>query len=194
MTSDNGDLEPRPGDALLLIDIQNDFLPGGALAVAEGDAVIPVANRYVAEFERARLPIYLTRDWHPADHCSFEAHGGPWPPHCVQDTEGAAFAEELRVPAGAVVHSKATTSDKEAYSDFEDRNFGPRLRAAGVRRLFVMGLATDYCVLETVRDALAAGFEVVVVKDGVRAVDVRPGDGERALASMREAGAILTAG
>ncbi len=194
MTSETEGFEPRPGDALLLVDIQNDFLPGGALAVAEGDAVIPVANRYLAEFERAGLPVYLTRDWHPADHCSFEAEGGPWPPHCVQDTAGAAFADALHVPEGAVVHSKAMDSDKEAYSDFEDQDFAARLRAAGVRRLLVMGLATDYCVLATVRDALSAGFEVVVATDGVRAVDVEPGDGERALASMRKAGAVLLAG
>jgi nicotinamidase/pyrazinamidase len=194
MTSETEGFEPRPGDALLLVDIQNDFLPGGALAVAEGDAVIPVANRYVADFERAGLPIYLTRDWHPADHCSFEAEGGPWPPHCVQDTAGAAFADALHVPEGAVVHSKAMDSDKEAYSDFEDQDFSARLRAAGVRRLLVMGLATDYCVLATVRDALSAGFEVVVATDGVRAVDVEPGDGERALASMRKAGAVLLGG
>ena len=194
MTSDRTHFEPRAGDALLLVDIQNDFLPGGALAVSEGDAVIPVANRYVGEFERAGLPIYLTRDWHPADHCSFAAEGGPWPPHCVQNTPGAAFADALRIPASAVVHSKATTRDKEAYSDFEDKDFAARLRAAGVRRLLVMGLATDYCVLATVQDGLAAGFEVVVATDGVRAVNVEPGDGERALASMREAGASLIAG
>ena len=193
MTSETEGFEPRPGDALLLVDIQNDFLPGGALAVAEGDAVIPVANRYLARFERAGLPIYLTRDWHPADHCSFEANGGPWPPHCVQNTEGAAFADALQIPESAVVHSKAMDSDKEAYSDFDDADFATRLRAAGVRRLFVMGLATDYCVLETVKDARAAGFEVVVVTDGVRAVDVNPGDGARALATMREAGAVLVA-
>jgi nicotinamidase/pyrazinamidase len=189
-----GPFEPGPGDALLLVDIQNDFLPGGALAVGDGDAVVPVANRYAEAFERAGQPIYVTRDWHPADHCSFQAEGGPWPPHCVQNTPGAEFAPALQVPADAIVVSKATRSDKEAYSDFEDTGLADQLRAAGIRRLLVMGLATDYCVLATVRDACAGGFEVVVAVDGVRAVDVNPGDGERALARMREDGASLLAG
>jgi len=180
---------PGPGDALIVVDVQNDFLPGGSLAVPEGDAVVPVLNRYVERFETAGQPVYFTRDWHPADHCSFRDEGGPWPPHCVRDSEGAAFAPGLYRPRGASVISKATESHHEAYSGFQGTDLAERLRAQGVRRVFVGGLAQDVCVLETVRDALAAGFEVVVLEDATRPVD--PAAGERAHRTMRDAGARL---
>ncbi len=178
-----------PGDALIIVDVQNDFLPGGSLAVPEGDRVVPVLNRYIELFHSRGLPIYATRDWHPADHCSFEAQGGIWPPHCVAGTEGAAFAPDLRLPEDAVIVSKATTADKDAYSGFEGTDLAQRLRAQHVQRVFVGGLATDYCVLNTVRDALAAGFQVRVLRGAIRAVNVKPGDGQRAEAEMTELGA-----
>ncbi len=180
-----------PGDALVVVDVQRDFLPGGALAVPEGDAVIAPLNRCLAEWQARGLPIFLTRDWHPPDHCSFRAQGGPWPPHCVAGTEGAAFDPRLVVPASAAVVSKATTPERDAYSGFDGTDLEARLRAAGVRRLFIGGLATDYCVLATVRDARARGFAVVVLRDAIRPVEVHPGDGRRAEEEMARLGATL---
>jgi nicotinamidase/pyrazinamidase len=182
----------RPGDALIVVDVQQDFLPGGALGVPAGDEVVPALNRAVRAFERAGLPIYYSRDWHTPDHCSFKAQGGRWPPHCIAGSEGAAFAKALRVPKGAAVISKATTRAQDAYSAFQDTTLEQRLEADGVSRVFVGGLATDYCVKATVLDARANGFEVEVLGDAVRAVEVQPGDGERALREMLKSGANLT--
>jgi nicotinamidase/pyrazinamidase len=179
----------QSGDALIAVDVQKDFLPGGSLAVPQGDAVVPVLNRYLAAFAARALPVYATRDWHPAGHCSFKAQGGIWPPHCVAGTRGAEFADGLALPANAIVISKATTLEADAYSGFGGTDLAERLRAASARRLFVGGLATDYCVLNTVRDARADGFEVLLLEDAVRAVDVKPGDGARALEEMRALGA-----
>ena len=181
---------PGPGDALVVVDVQNDFLPGGSLAVPRGDQVIAPLNRWIARFAAAGLPVYATRDWHPVDHCSFAAQGGPWPPHCVAGTPGAAFADALGLPSDATVIGKATRQDADAYSGFAGTDLHERLRHAGVKRLFVGGLATDYCVLNTVRDALGLGYGVVLLTAAVRAVDVRPGDGDRALAEMIAAGAV----
>lgn len=183
---------PRRGDALIVVDVQNDFLPGGALAVPEGDRVIPVLNACARRFSAAGLPVFATRDWHPPDHCSFHARGGPWPPHCMAGTPGAALAADLQLPAEAPVVSKATTPGKDAYSGFEGTDLAERLRRADVTRVLVGGLATDYCVLNTVLDALGQGFEAVVLKDAVRAVDVHPGDGAAAIARMVAAGAVCT--
>ena len=186
-----GDFQPQPGDALLIVDVQNDFLPGGSLAVAEGDQVVAVLNNYIALFSRQGLPIYATRDWHTPDHCSFKAQGGPWPRHCVAGSPGAGFAPDLRLPAEKVtVISKGTRQDKDAYSGFEGTDLAERLRSAGVQRLFIGGLATDYCVLNTVRDALREGFAVRLLMDAIRAVNVQPDDGARAIAEMRRQGAI----
>ncbi len=183
------DTQPAPGDALIIVDVQNDFLPGGALAVADGDQVIPVLNRWIEDFKARDLPIYATRDWHPPDHCSFDAQGGIWPPHCVAGSPGAEFATALELPAKTVVVAKATSPDKDAYSGFEGTDLTRRLRTQGVERLFVGGLATDYCVLNTVRDALAEGFAVLLLLAAIRAVNVKPGDGDRAEAEMKRLGA-----
>ena len=179
------------GDALIIVDVQSDFLPGGSLGVPDGDAIVPVINAYAEKFGSAELPIVATRDWHPADHCSFAAQGGPWPPHCVRHTAGAEFAAALHLPEEVLLISKATRSEADAYSGFDGTDLAKRLRAAGVRRVFVGGLATDYCVLATVRDALAAGFEAAVLTDAVRAVNVESDDGDKALAEMRRLGAQL---
>lgn len=181
----------QPSDALLVVDVQYDFLPGGQLAVARGNEVIAPLNHYVRLFAGEHLPIVATRDWHPADHCSFEARGGPWPSHCVAGTRGAEFASELHLPADVLVVSKATQRDREAYSAFAGTGLEEALRKRGVQRLFVGGLATDYCVVNTTRDALEAGFSVVVLIDAIRAIDAHPGDGERAIADMRARGAAL---
>lgn len=182
------------GDALLVIDVQQDFLPGGALPVPQGDAVVPLLNEWAKAFSRAGCAVYATRDWHPADHCSFRAQGGPWPPHCVASTAGAAFAAGLDLPAGTITVAKATRSDADAYSGFDGTTLADRLRAAGTSRVWVGGLATDYCVRATVLDALRLGFGVTVLTDAIRSVDVTPGDGARALAEMQAAGAVPRAG
>lgn len=182
-------LTPRRGDALLLVDVQNDFLPGGSLAVPSGDEIIPALNRCIAAFGKASLPIYASRDWHPADHCSFREQGGLWPRHCVAGSPGAEFAPKLNLPADAVVISKAVSRDADAYSAFEGTDLELRLRESGVRRLYIGGLATDYCVLSTVRDALSRGFEVLLLVDGIRAVDLNPGDGQHAVDEMAALGA-----
>jgi len=178
------------GDALVIVDLQRDFLPGGALPVPLGDQVVPVMNAYIRLFRERELPVIATRDWHPHDHCSFRDQGGLWPPHCVQGTPGAEFAEYLDLPEDAIVISKATRPDEEAYSGFQGTALDERLRELGVKRLFVGGVATDYCVLSTVKDALAMGYEVCLLKDAIRAVDVQPGDGERAEKEMESLGAV----
>ena len=183
--------KPGQGDALVIVDVQNDFLPGGRLAVPEGDAVIAPLNRLIKLFQTRGLPVYATRDWHPEDHCSFGEQGGPWPPHCVADTEGAAFASDLQLPDDAVVIYKATLQGKDAYSGFEGTDLAEHLRGRQINRLFIGGLATDYCVLNTVKDALAEGFRVVLIKDAIRAVDVHAGDGDRAIHEMQRCGAQL---
>lgn len=179
----------QTGDALIAVDVQNDFLPGGSLAVPQGDAVVPAINRYLAAFAARALPVFATRDWHPANHCSFKAQGGIWPAHCVAATPGAAFAAGLALPATAVVISKAATPGADAYSGFSGTDLAARLRASGSTRLFVGGLATDYCVLNTVKDALVEGFAVLLLEDAIRAVDVHAGNGVRALAEMQKLGA-----
>ena len=180
---------PHTGDALLIEDVQNDFLHGGSLAVPRGDEVVPVLNRYLQIFTTQNLPVYAARDWHPERHCSFRAQGGPWPPHCVAGTRGAEFAAALRLPPSAVIVSKATTAEQEAYSSFQGTDLDQQLRAANIRRLFIGGLATDYCVLNTVKDGITLGFEVLLLADAIRAVDVKPGDGARAQAEMQQLGA-----
>lgn len=178
-----------PGDALIVADVQVDFLPGGRLPVPHGDEVVPALNRWLAAFVSAKLPIFATRDWHPPDHCSFRERGGPWPEHCVAGSPGAEFAAGIELPAAAQVISKAVRPEAEAYSAFEGTDLEARLRALRARRLFVGGLALDYCVLHTVTDALAAGFQAFWLEDAVRAIEVRPGDARRAEEAMRRLGA-----
>jgi nicotinamidase/pyrazinamidase len=181
-------------DALVIVDVQNDFCPGGALAVPDGDQVVPVLNRYAGRFERAGAPVFASRDWHPPVTRHFKAHGGVWPPHCVQGTAGADFHPGLRLPEGTEIVSKGADPESDAYSCFQAETadgmpFAAALGDHGVGRLFVGGLATDYCVKATVLDALKEGFEVVLLTDAVRPVDLAPGDGERAVAAMTAAGA-----
>ncbi len=182
--------QPQQGDALLIIDAQKDFLPGGRLAVPDGDQVIAPLNDWISRFTSAGLPVFATRDWHPADHCSFQPHGGPWPPHCVAGTDGAAFADGLKLPADATIVSKATRKDADAYSGFAGTELHLLLLQRGVLRLFVGGLATDYCVLNSVRDALRLKYGVQLLTAAIRAVNVQPGDGTRAVAEMIAAGAV----
>jgi nicotinamidase/pyrazinamidase len=180
-----------PGDALIIVDVQNDFLPGGSLAVNHGEKVVPVLNRYIALFQAKGLPIIATRDWHPPNHCSFRKQGGAWPAHCVAGTHGSAFPPELALPPGVIIVSKATKSGQEAYSGFDGTELGDLLAAAGVRRLFVGGLATDYCVLNTVKDARLRNHQTFVLDDAVRAVGVHPEDERLAVEEMKRLGAEL---
>lgn len=179
------------GDALLIVDMQNDFLPGGSLAVSGSEQIIPVINRYIEKFNSHRNPIYLTRDWHPPDHFSFKPQGGPWPVHCVAGSHGAEFSASLSLPEKFEVVSTGFLRDLEGYSGFEETDLQARLERAGIRRLFVAGLATDYCVLNTVIEALKLGYTVFLLQDAVRAVNVDPGDGDKALGAMMQQGAIL---
>jgi nicotinamidase/pyrazinamidase len=181
---------------ILIVDPQNDFFPGGALGVDDGDAIVDPINQLLER--HAGAPVYITRDWHPADTCHFKARGGPWPPHCVQDSDGAAFHAELNLPEGARVYQKGTDpEDDGGYSGFDGEAVGSGnqladdLRADGVEALVVAGLATDYCVRATVLDALENGLSVFLLKDGVRAVNLKPDDGDKALKEMQEAGAYL---
>jgi len=168
--------------ALVVVDVQVDFCPGGALAVREGDKVVPVLNEYIKQFAAAGAPIIFTRDWHPSNHSSFKSQGGPWPPHCVQNTSGAKFHPSLIIPPEAEIVSKADRRD-EAYSFFQGTDLAETLRRR-VQTLFVGGLATDYCVKETVLDSLKEGFEVYLLDDASRGVDVNPGDSEKAIKLM----------
>ena len=179
-------------DAVLIVDAQVDFLPGGNLAVQRGDEVVPALNRYLALARRKGMPVFASRDWHPRNHCSFRPQGGPWPEHCVAGSPGAEFAPGLNLPDDAVIISKATAPDSDAYSAFQGTDLSRRLRKRGVKRVLVGGLATDYCVLNTVLDARKAGFEVLLLADAIRAVNVKPGDGERAEREMLAAGAVAT--
>jgi nicotinamidase/pyrazinamidase len=170
------------GHALIIVDFQNDFTPGGALAVAGGDQIAATVERLAAsgDFDL----VVATRDWHPPDHGSFAEQGGPWPPHCVQGTPGA----ELRFDHYDVLIDKGVGVDDEGYSAFEKTDLDRLLRDRGIDRLTVVGLATDYCVKNTAIAAAELGFQVTVDPDGVRPVEVEPGDGERALEEMRAAG------
>lgn len=178
----------RPGDALVIVDMQNDFVTG-SLAVPGASEVIPVLNRYIDIFARQHLPVIATRDWHPLLHRSFRESGGEWPAHCVASSAGAAFVSALALRPDAIVISKGTQTDREAYSGFEGTDLDLQLRARGVSRLFVGGLATDYCVLNTVLDARRCGYDVLLLADAIRAVNIGAGDGSRAEAKMQRAGA-----
>lgn len=180
---------PRAGDALVLVDVQNDFLPGGSLGVTDGHAIIAPLNQLIAMFSEAGLPVVATRDWHPDDHTSFHEQDGPWPPHCVQGTHGAQFHQELAVPEDALIISKAHLQHVDAYSGFAGTDLHQRLQELDVDRLFVGGLATDYCVLNTVLDARAHGYQVMLLTDAIRAVEVCAGDGQKAIERMVAVGA-----
>lgn len=178
-----------PADALIIVDLQNDFLPGGSLGVPQGDKVIAPIAQLIALYQAHGLPIYASRDWHPVGHCSFVEQGGIWPVHCIAGSHGSAFTDAIPLEQLTTVISKATTVEKDAYSAFNGTGLGDQMRARGIVRVAVCGLATDYCVLNTARDALTEGFATLLVLDAIRAVNVKPGDGARAIAEMQAAGA-----
>ena len=184
-------VELDQGDALLIVDVQNDFCPGGALAIAEGDRIVPVLNQWLRRAAAHDMIIVASRDWHPADHCSFVEQGGTWPPHCIRDTVGAAFHPELALPNDAWIVSKGQAQERDNYSAFDGTGLTERLRATGVERLWVGGLAQDVCVKWTVLDACREGFETHLIAAATRPVELEPGDGQRALDEMRAAGARI---
>jgi nicotinamidase/pyrazinamidase len=180
----------KADDALLIADVQNDFLPSGALGISDGDKIIPALLTYIHRFHSKALPIFLSRDWHPPNHCSFRNRGGPWPVHCVAGSSGSLPPQTFEAPLSAVIIYKAIDADQEAYSAFQNTPLQRHLRAIGVHRLFIGGLATDYCVLNTVKDARALGYEVGLLMDGIKAVNLRPDDGRNAEQEMIRLGAV----
>lgn len=178
-------------DALLIIDVQNDFLPGGTLPVTDGNVIIPILNAVIKIFESFELPIFFSRDWHPDNHCSFRQNNGIWPNHCIQNTWGAEFASTLQIPKTANIISKATLPNKDSYSAFEATTLHSILKSAKIKRVFIGGLATDYCVLHTVRDACTLGYSVCVLEDGIKAVNLLEDDERNALKTMQDLGVVF---
>ncbi len=179
-------------DALLVVDVQVDFLPGGALPVSNGETILQPLNRYIQMFSQRNLPIFFLRDWHCRNHCSFKENGGNWPPHCVADTSGASFHPKLVMPPeNRHIVSKGQQLDKDAYSGFQNTELLKLLKEQGIRRVFVGGVATEYCVRATVMDALEAGFATVLLNDAIQGIDLQAGDGEKAVAEMLDGGAFI---
>lgn len=182
--------------ALLIVDVQNDFCPGGALGVSGGDEIIPLINRYISLFRERGAAIIASRDWHPPVTGHFKEFGGIWPAHCIQDSSGAMFHTDLRMPPDCRVFSKGMDPKRDDYSALSARNdkgisLSAFLRKEGIGRLYICGLATDYCVRQTALDGLREGFSVTVLADAVRGVDLNPGDSDRALVEVKSAGAFL---
>lgn len=178
-----------PGDALLIVDVQNDFCPGGALPIEGGHDVVPVLNRCIAAALAKEVPVYASRDWHPAHHVSFEERGGPWPPHCIQDSDGARFHPDLALPDGVIKITKGVRFDQDQNSAFDQTGLADQLREDGIGRVQVGGLAEDVCVRATVLDAVKAGFETVLIGNATRPVTSE--GGEKARREMADAGARI---
>jgi nicotinamidase/pyrazinamidase len=187
----------RENSVLLIVDVQNDFCPGGTLPVPAGDEVVPVLNRYIERFRKEGLPIIATRDWHPEKTSHFKAFGGIWPVHCVQGSEGAQFHPALMLPDDAIIISKGMDPTRDDYSalhgaDSSGTPLPQVLKKLGIQRIYIGGLTTDYCVKESTLEGLRQGFAVTVLTEAVRGVDLKPGDSEKALAEIKAAGAETT--
>jgi nicotinamidase/pyrazinamidase len=183
-------------NALVIVDVQNDFCPGGALGVQDGDRIVPVLNKYIEKFAQAGLPIFFTRDWHPPRTTHFITDGGSWPPHCVQGSHGAEFHPKLQLGSHTVVLSKGMAVDEDSYSGFDaidsrGLSLGEVLRQSGINRVYLAGLATDYCVKHTALDGLKQGFQVVLLQDGIAGVNLQPKDSDRAVEAMLKAGVAV---
>lgn len=176
----------KEGDALLIVDVQNDFCPGGALPIPNGDRVIPVLNNWIAVACERDVPIYASRDWHPLQHPSFRDEGGEWPPHCIQDTEGARFHPGLRLPRGTVVVTKGTRFDHDQLSAIHDTGLDERMQRDGVERIWIGGLAQDVCVSASAMEAVRRGYRVALIPDG--SLPVNPGAAPHSLTLLRAAG------
>lgn len=180
--------------ALLVVDVQNDFCPGGALAVPEGDKIVPTINKYIRIFAKNKLPIFASRDWHPVKTKHFKDFGGVWPAHCIQNTKGAAFHPKMRLPKETILLYKGMGPNKDSYSSFqaEDQRgmgFSSILKLFGIKELYIAGLATDYCVKFSTHDALKQGFKVKLLMDAVKGVNLKPQDSENAIKEMVKKGA-----
>jgi nicotinamidase/pyrazinamidase len=173
-------------DALIIVDFQNDFCPGGAIAIPDGDKVVPVINQLIDNF----AVVFAIQDWHPANHISFKTYGGPWPPHCIANTEGAKLHPQLKTEKLNHIY-KGTKFNLESYSGFQGTNLKRLLRKAGITRVFIAGLGTEYCVRATALDALADKFEAVVIVDAVKGFEFTPGDSKKALAEIKKAGVFI---
>jgi nicotinamidase/pyrazinamidase len=178
--------ELKPGDALIIVDVQKDFCPGGALPIENGDAVIPILNRWIAKAIEKGIPVYASRDWHPVGHISFSDHDGDWPPHCIQDSEGARFHPDLALPDTVVKVTKGVRFDQDQNSAFDQTGLSVHLRREGINRLWIGGLAEDVCVLSTALDGRKEGFEVMIIENAT--LPVTPRGGEKARAKMQKAG------
>ena len=184
----------KSGRALLVVDIQNDFCPGGALGIRDGDRIIPVLNRYIEYFKKEGLPIIVTRDWHPEITRHFQQFGGVWPVHCVQESSGAQFHPELRLPEGVLIVSKGMDPEEDSYSAFQATDssgilLADLLKGLEVARVYIGGLATDYCVKYSALDALKMGVDVHILADAIAGVNLRPGDSRQAMEEMVRCGA-----
>lgn len=177
-------------DALIVVDMQEDFMPGGVLPVPDADKIVPVINRYIQKFEDIQLPVFFTRDWHPVNHISFKGHGGVWPPHCIKDTKGAQFHPDLKIPAdNKFIISKGTSLEFDAYSGFQATTLESLLRERGVKRVFICGVATDFCVKNTAIGAVNLGFQVFVLEDAIKGVFVDKT--QQAVNQLLEEGAVF---
>jgi nicotinamidase/pyrazinamidase len=180
--------------ALLIVDVQNDFCPGGALAVPEGDKIVPNLNRYIKISLKKKWPVFATRDWHPVKTNHFKSFGGAWPVHCLANTQGAQFHAKLKLPKDAILLYKGIDPEKDSYSAFQAEDlsgmgFAKCLDRLGVKEIYVGGLATDYCVKSSVLDAIKAGLKVRLLLDGVKGVNLKPDDSKKAIQEMVRKGA-----
>ena len=189
-TTSQANLQPDKKSALILIHLQNDFFPGGALPVEGGDQILPKINQYIAFFQHQGASVMATRDWHPPNHCSFNEQGGPWPPHCVQGSRGAQFHADLHLPNGSLIISGATNPKKDIHSGFDGTSLADYLEDQDAKTIYIVGLATDYWVKQTALDGLKLGLRVVVLEDATHGVNLKPEDSEQALQEMTTAGAI----
>lgn len=180
----------QSGDALILVDPQNDFCPGGALPIEGGDEVMAELNRWIAAAVAAGVPVFASRDWHPEGHLSFKSEGGPWPPHCLQDSEGAAFHPALELPESVIKITKGVRFDQDQYSAFDQTGLADELGKRNVSRVWVGGLAQDVCVAATALDGRKAGFDVVLIAEATR--PVTPEGGHESMRKMRNAGVQVT--
>jgi len=181
----------QAGDALLIVDVQLDFCPGGALPIPHGDKVVPVLNRWIEGADRVDIPVFASRDWHPACHPSFEAQGGPWPPHCVQDSAGARFHPELALTQATIKVTKGVRFDQDQNSAFDQTGLAQELRKRGITRIWIGGLAEDVCVKATALDARREGFEVCLINAATYPVSAE--NGIKARRCMKEAGVRMSA-
>ena len=181
----------KSGDALLIVDVQKDFCPGGALPVEAGDTIVPVINHWIDVAVSKGVPVYATRDWHPMEHLSFKEGGGLWPTHCIQDSDGAKFHQDLGLPSSTIIVTKGVRFDQDQNSAFDQTGLAVQFRKDGIRRVWVAGLAEDVCVLATVLDGRREGFDVVLLAHATRPITSE--GSEKARQQMQDAGARIVA-